>query len=637
MHTRCMQLLSAFRQKITSMVVSNTRLTAALFIIGTGTALVGEAYVSYRAEVRKAADNADNLSLLMSERLMSDIRAVDTLLANLADTVKPAMGTGMHRAPPDDIENRIHRQLALTPVADNLSLVTREGRVNYARVGKAGAHVDTQAWFDNLRSHPDAGSVFSNVHDSPATGLPVVSIAHALTLPGRRFGGAVVADLDSYYFQRLLQNVNIGNYGSLALLHENGQLVASMPEASSAAGGNYPLPVPVGPSIEGEHGWTALGRLPQETEQRMFSVRRLAGMPFVVVVGLSDRDFLATWRTKIGIHSTFILCLAVLTIALERMLVRERRRTLELKTSQQKVEQSRRQLQTVIETAPIALAITAPESGRIMLANQAMAQVLGVGQERIEGRSLCEFCADPNETRGLPAELAASGSIAQREVQVRGADGTPHWLLVDAAAIEFDDLPAVIIGGKDITERKELELKLVEMATVDVLTGLANRRHFVERAETEFKRARRGGHPLSVLMIDIDRFKQINDSNGHAAGDSMIRHVAQQISGKLRAVDIAGRLGGDEFAVILPETPADKALHVASRICAGVEHMALELEDGRSLRVSVSIGVAALCDGDAAFDPLLNRADEALYKAKGGGRNQAACATPENKAAANAS
>lgn len=623
MPVHCMQQLSNARRKLTLLAVSNTRITAVLFIVATCSALMSEAYLSYRAEVRKAAESADTLSLLISERLMSDIRAVDTLLGNLADTVTlPVQGDI-----PGDMEIRIHRQLALTPVADNLSLVTAAGQVAYARIGRTGARVDAQSWFGELRRYPDGGSVFSNVHPSPSNGLPVVSIAHALWLPGRRFGGAAVADLDFSYFQRLLQNVNVGAYGSLLLLHESGQLVAGMPELPEDVGRRYPLPTEaIGPRLESAQGWTALGRLPRETEQRMISVRRLTGMPFVVVVGLSDRDYLAAWRAKIGIHSIFILCLSVLTFALERMLVRERRRTLELARSQQKLEQSRQQLQTVIQTAPIALAITEPDSGHVMLANRTMAQVLGADQNNIEGRSLCEFCAEPGEANALVSELAAAGSIAQREVQVRCADGAARWLLVDAAAIEFDDRPAVIIGGKDITERKALEHKLVELATADALTGLANRRHFVERAEAEFKRARRGGHALAVLMIDIDRFKQINDGHGHAAGDSMIRHVAQQIRSKLRAIDIAGRLGGDEFAVILPDTTADKAMFVARRICEDIEHGQLELDGTRRLQVSVSVGVAALQEGDAEFGALLNRADEALYSAKGGGRNQAACA-----------
>ncbi len=161
------------------------------------------------------------------------------------------------------------------------------------------------------------------------------------------------------------------------------------------------------------------------------------------------------------------------------------------------------------------------------------------------------------------------------------------------------------------------------LATTDVLTGIANRRHLFELGDQETRRALRYGKPLAVLMIDIDRFKQVNDRWGHPGGDRVIRHVADQLRGLLRAVDRCGRIGGEEFAAILPETDADGAKLVAERLRAAIEASeAVRDDDGQAIRHTVSIGIATLAPNDTAFDALLQRADRALYRAKGLGRNQ---------------
>ena len=221
------------------------------------------------------------------------------------------------------------------------------------------------------------------------------------------------------------------------------------------------------------------------------------------------------------------------------------------------------------------------------------------------------------------------GHVSGREIEIRRSDEARRWLLVEAATLRYEGRQATIVGGNDITERKALELKLLELATVDSLTGLANRRHFMERARHEYARARRSGKPLAAMMIDIDRFKEINDRHGHAVGDRVIRRLAESLRAITRTTDIAGRLGGDEFAVILPETDRIAAHEVAGRVLAAV--LAERVESGTeaetagesaAIAASISIGVALLRDGDASPDALLNRADAALYEAKRRGRNQ---------------
>lgn len=180
---------------------------------------------------------------------------------------------------------------------------------------------------------------------------------------------------------------------------------------------------------------------------------------------------------------------------------------------------------------------------------------------------------------------------------------------------------------QDITESKLLEQQLEEQANTDYLTGCASRRHFLEHAGHELLRARRYGGALSVLMLDLDHFKAINDQYGHQAGDLTLKKLAEVCRGLLRGVDHLGRLGGEEFAIMLPETGSHQALEIAQRLCQAVATAEVLLPAHTSLQFTASIGVASLLESDMQIEALLNRADQALYKAKSEGRNRVCVCT----------
>ena len=164
-----------------------------------------------------------------------------------------------------------------------------------------------------------------------------------------------------------------------------------------------------------------------------------------------------------------------------------------------------------------------------------------------------------------------------------------------------------------------------KLATTDMLTGVANRRQLVEVGMHELDRARRYGAPLSALMVDIDRFKVINDTWGHPTGDRAIQALATAMVDVVRDQDEVGRLGGEEFAAILPETGMDGAVVIAERLRRIVqETVAVKADDGQAIRFTVSIGVATLTEHMGSFEDLMSQADRMLYKAKDGGRNQVA-------------
>ncbi|MBF0332136.1 MAG: GGDEF domain-containing protein [Alphaproteobacteria bacterium] len=165
--------------------------------------------------------------------------------------------------------------------------------------------------------------------------------------------------------------------------------------------------------------------------------------------------------------------------------------------------------------------------------------------------------------------------------------------------------------------------RMRRLASVDALTGIANRRHLLAIGDEEVERAKRYGRPFSVLMLDIDRFKAINDTYGHSTGDRVIQSLAVVAGAAIRECDVPGRLGGEEFAIVLPETSGDHAAALAERLRHAIaEASEVRSEDGESIRFTASIGVAALTPEDAGFSGLLGRADKALYAAKAGGRNR---------------
>jgi len=174
---------------------------------------------------------------------------------------------------------------------------------------------------------------------------------------------------------------------------------------------------------------------------------------------------------------------------------------------------------------------------------------------------------------------------------------------------------------RDITVRKQVEQALHELTLRDPLTGVANRRHFGLRAAEEFARARRFGHRLSFIMLDIDRFKQINDRWEHAAGDRILINLCAVARTVLRQEDLFARIGGEEFAVLVPETDLEGAFRLAERLRRHAAKQAVAEGEDR-ITYTVSAGVATLATEDATADFALQRADEALYTVKHAGRNR---------------
>ncbi|MCW9014395.1 MAG: GGDEF domain-containing protein [Gammaproteobacteria bacterium] len=234
----------------------------------------------------------------------------------------------------------------------------------------------------------------------------------------------------------------------------------------------------------------------------------------------------------------------------------------------------------------------------------------------------CEFCTNDRllDKKGEPTEVYVwefQNTVNERWYQCR--DQAITW--VDGRIVRMEI-------ATDITERKlaEDELKdakrlAEELAFKDELTSLCNRRAFFEQGNRIFKQAIRYRHPVSVIMMDIDHFKNINDTYGHSVGDIMLQAIAKLLLNTVREIDIVARMGGEEFAFVLPETDTDEAINTAERLRQKIEDLTVEHND-ELLKITASFGISSCSAEKDSLESLLTKADDALYIAKKRGRNR---------------
>lgn len=238
---------------------------------------------------------------------------------------------------------------------------------------------------------------------------------------------------------------------------------------------------------------------------------------------------------------------------------------------------------------------------------------------------------DAFKARVHPDDLAAveASEIRAQETgvydiqhRILRPDGSVRWVH-ELADFEPKGDDAVLVGTvRDITEQKELELRLRELSITDELTGLYNRRYFMQRLREAHGEARRHGRPSAVLVFDFDHFKVVNDSHGHAMGDRVLRRLGRLLSERLRRMDVPCRLGGEEFAILLPETSLEGGLRLAEDIRREVAALSFASARDERFHVSITCGVAVLLAGDASGEEAIQRADAALYRGKHRGRNR---------------
>jgi diguanylate cyclase (GGDEF)-like protein/PAS domain S-box-containing protein len=274
--------------------------------------------------------------------------------------------------------------------------------------------------------------------------------------------------------------------------------------------------------------------------------------------------------------------------------------------------------------SPAALCLTRVCDSRLIEVNQAFCEMFGYSRNEAMGRTTFELklWVNPDERQVMVDSVRRDGFVRDFIASYRTRAGESRLLSMSVHLTKLSGVDCFITSLIDITERKRLESELERRAKIDYLTGVSNHGYFIEQAELEINRAIRYDNPISFLMMDIDFFKQINDTHGHKAGDSVLKKLGEICRQTLREIDVIGRLGGEEFAIMLPETDIYKAAEVAERLRAALANATIALDNIASISFTVSIGVASLYSKSDNTSILFNIADKALYEAKGTGRNK---------------
>jgi diguanylate cyclase (GGDEF)-like protein/PAS domain S-box-containing protein len=483
--------------------------------------------------------------------------------------------------------------------------------------------------FIQHRDNPSLEAVIGRpVADETARSI-LTSVSRRLDDASGRFAGIVVATIDSRYFASVHARVDVGPDGAIMLYDRDGSTITGEPFTSPIATPGVAMFGPrTGPADHGNYEFIpASDGIP-----RIAGYDRSSRFPLTAVAAVSTSEALADWWQGALLRGLvtlgFTIAAAVQGLWLADQIHRRQR-------SEAVLAQKEGEFRLLAESASDLVERFTTDGTRTYI-SPALERLTGYRPEELIGKNAFDIIHEDDRPEvEAAAERMRRGQSEQETVSFRRIhrDGREIWLETSLRiAAEASGQFSVVGVTRDITERKELERQLEGMALRDGLTDLANRRAFDAALAREVARSRRSGAPLSLLMIDADRFKRYNDDNGHLAGDSCLRAIAAVVAGAARRPsDLAARFGGEELALLLPDTDLAAARAIGIDVCRHVE--ALGIPHGRNLPwnvVTVSIGVATIDprDEDVVHDGtwLISTADLALYDAKAHGRNQSIAA-----------
>lgn len=250
--------------------------------------------------------------------------------------------------------------------------------------------------------------------------------------------------------------------------------------------------------------------------------------------------------------------------------------------------------------------------------------IVSLSMRDTDGLRICSKLRSFEETRNVPILVVVDDSETGKRQLVRALEmGVNDYLVRPLEKLELLARVRTQIKRKRYADRLWENFHLsMQLATTDAVTGLYNRHYMSSHLETLLDQARRNRKPLSIAMLDIDHFKAVNDTWGHAAGDAILQQFAGRIARNVRGVDLAARYGGEEFIVIMPDTAIEAASAISERLRETMSETPFRLADGTEVEITISLGLACLAGDTANAGRLIEQADAALYKAKSSGRNR---------------
>lgn len=568
-----------------------------------------------------SSSDLTNLSLAFSKEIESSVKTIDVTLIDLREHWH---GDSAHFS--QAVRSRqsyLEKELAF-----QVAVVDAKGKLVFSSLEQPAQPVDLSDR-EHIRIHLQrtADELFIS---KPLLGRVSKRWSIQFTRPifdkQNTLSGVLVLSVSPEYFYRFYRSIRLLPGSAITLVNQDGALLARFPDPESALGKNL-TDTPFLTSVFTEAG------IYQRTSQldgieRMFAWRRIERYNLVVVIGHALGEIMMPYReqrTRALLAGLGITVLLLLVGYLNLVSIKQRAREERL------LAENEERWRLALAAAGDGVWDWNMENNQVVFST-GWKTILGYDQDEI-GSHLEEWRKrvhpdDMGKTMAtMQNHLSGTTATYANEHRMLCKDGSWKWILERGMVIARDTsgAPLRMVGTHtDISTRKEMEEKLTVLATIDALTGLNNRRCFLEKLETELARVRR--YPQSnacVLMADIDFFKKINDTHGHEAGDTALRHFAKLLRDSLRESDSVGRLGGEEFAVLLPETSLSNAEQLAQRLCDLLRRAPVAM-GVQSIPMTVSIGISVISPTDLAPEQVLHRADLALYQAKHLGRDQVA-------------
>ncbi len=568
-----------------------------------------------------------NYVQLLEQDITTLVHSLDRMLLSTVE-MYPRLAVRGHA----QVEQLVAMQATQYPDVENLVVLDASGRVLHASLGVPSAtpSLAGRDYFRTLQARPDAGLVISRPFLGQISKKWVIVLARALRDPRGQFAGVVLASVPLARLSDAFLALEFSQRGAYNLFDDSFHVVTRYPELNadgqSSIGRPFSSPSLQRRMVDGLDRGSYRASSSIDKVDRVYSYKRIPAYGLNVIIGVNVEDYLADWRGQAWALSAlvgfFVLITSAFAWSLHRAWCRQELNLQRLSELNRQLDQETALNQTIIRSSPFAI-YTRDRDGVVTAWNPAAEQLFGWRAEEIVGHPLRSVpAAKQRETTELRERVLGGESILGLEVQRQKADGTLFDLSTTLAPLR--DASGAVNGylaiAADITARKTAERQVEFLAYRDVLTGLPNRLLLQDRFGQAVAHAERTHSRLALLFLDLDNFKTINDSLGHAVGDALLRDIAARLGECVRETDTISRQGGDEFLIVLSDLSGTEAIMpVLVKIRERLQQPFLIL--GHELATSASIGVALYPDDGRDFETLHQKADTAMYRAKDAGRN----------------
>ena len=579
--------------------------------------------------IDEGVKDARNIAVVLGGQIARSIQSVDIILRGLQhrfDELDVWTPSGsIHLSNLRGFRNSLLQQLVNLPQALHIVVADNRGHlvVSTADWPTPDINVADREYFKELVANDDDRLSISLPFANPITGEPAVVLARRINGPDGAFLGVVFVSVASRYFESAYGAVDLLPDQTFALMRRDGTILIRHPDTKDRAGQKIPATWPFH-TVVGNGGGSYRSTGLYDQIVRWLAVNPFKEYPLVVTISVPENVMLRAWKGRATFIATgtfvFLTCaLVLLSIIL--------RHEAELRTRNQRFD-------AALNNMSHGLAMFDSDA-RLVVCNERFREMFRLSLEDVRpGRSLRDLLTHYRDCGGPCASI--DDSLAETLAVVSGRNACIHEvqdLNGRILSIKHDPMPdgGWVATFEDITDRRASEAKIKLLAHNDLLTGIANRQQFQGELDTARQQLRMGGQPFTVLMLDLDRFKNVNDSLGHAAGDTLLEQTARRLEASLRGTDVLARFGGDEFAIIQTlqrdfksvdeAIPAmrESAITLANRI---IEVIGQPFNiDGQNMVIGASIGIAIAPVDGTEPDELMKRADLALYKTKSDGRN----------------